>query len=90
VRKSPTPGFQVPATSCSNRAAEVFSTQSAFSGLPGVTSQLDGSSVTAYQKLVYAAGSTSLTATLGVENTWTVEDSSTVDFRERLARPVAA
>ena len=51
---------------------------------------VDGSSVTAYQKLVYAAGSTSLTATLGVENTWTVEDSATVDFRERLARPVGA
>jgi hypothetical protein len=46
---------------------------------------VDGASVTAFQELTYADGNTSLTATLGASNTWTVTPSVSVDFAARLA-----
>lgn len=46
---------------------------------------VDGDSVTSFQALTYEAGNTSLTATLGPENTWTVADSASVDFSNLLA-----
>lgn len=51
---------------------------------------VDGDSVTSYQELTYAAGTTSLTATLGPDNTWSVADSATVDFRDVFAARSAA
>jgi hypothetical protein len=43
---------------------------------------VDGTSVTDFQVLEYAAGITALTATLDEDNTWTVEPSSSIDFSE--------
>lgn len=41
---------------------------------------VDGSSVSAFQELEFSGGSTALTATLNEDNTWTVGNSSEVDF----------
>jgi rhizosphere induced protein len=45
---------------------------------------VDGDSVTAFQELEFSGGSTALTATLNEDNTWTVGNSSEVDFSARL------
>lgn len=41
---------------------------------------VDGTSVSAYQKLAYTGGNTALTAILNQDNTWTVQATSNVDF----------
>jgi hypothetical protein len=45
---------------------------------------VDGSSVSAFQTLAYTGGNTALTATLNQDNTWTVKNSSQLNFAEIL------
>jgi len=45
---------------------------------------VDGDSVTQLQELTFAGGSTALTATLSADNTWTVGNSSDVNFADVL------
>lgn len=46
---------------------------------------VDGSSVTAFQELAYTNGNTALTVTLNPDNTWSVQNSATVNFVQALA-----
>jgi hypothetical protein len=45
---------------------------------------VDGSSVAQFQELQYLSGNTALTVTLNQDNTWSVENSASVDFAARL------
>ncbi|HEY3001689.1 MAG TPA: hypothetical protein VGJ44_05015 [Kribbellaceae bacterium] len=47
---------------------------------------VDGTSVSAFQELAYTGGNTALTATLNVDNTWTVQKSADVSFADLFAK----